>query len=48
MHLGARGEVNFSKHFHWLRSSPSTQVADNSAGGRSGVRGEGGEKRRNH
>ena len=48
MHLGARGEVNFSKHFHWLRSSPSPQVADNRAGGRSGVRGEGGEKRRNH
>lgn len=31
MHLRARGDVNFSRHFHWLRAPLSTQVADNSS-----------------
>lgn len=32
MPLRAKGDINFSRHFHWLRSPLSTQVANDNSG----------------
>lgn len=31
MHLRARGDAYFLRHFHWIRASLSAQVTDNSS-----------------